>query len=384
VSRRHAERGQVLPLWVLAILTTFVLMFLTIDYGNTLRWQMRAQNAADAAAQAVMAIQTEHFNELTMTLYASNVEEYRTRALLDGMLNSLNGAGGCSGDPPTPVAKNQAQFSSYTINGSCAQVFKTLLPFYEESVARYGTDVAALNNVATLTTYTNWKNDSTSMIAHLDSSFHCNTSTTTVVVSDGGDCQFQYTLNGIAYRTGLNAVSHDAYNIVLPALGATLANNAETENPQLFDPGMVDVVVCAKVPPIVPLFGALTAKTHYVIGRAGAAAVLEENDWLQPGTIIDPARGGSNIPFQPLETYTSADAPPLAYDWYGVWFGGNNWTASSYADPKIPGQTDYGYYTNQSANEFDGYAGWWGAIPYDPRLVIPGAAAPATAAVCPP
>ncbi len=376
MSRRHTARGQVLPLWIVAILTTFSLMFLAINYGNTLRWQMRAQNAADAAAQAIMAIQTQHFNEMTAILYASNVEEFRARLLLDGMLNSLNGAGGCTG-LPTPVAKNQARFGTGT--GTCDQVFANLLPAYEESVARYGNDIQQLNNVAVLSVYANWKADSTSMMTHLDSSTHCNTITTTTVVADGGDCVFEYTLNGIAYRTGLNALSADAYNIVFPALGDTLANNAETENPQFFDPGMVDVVVCAKVPPLIPLFGALQAKTHYVIGRAGATAVLAENDWLQPGVIIDPARAGS-IQFQPYENYTSADSG-LGYDWYGVWFGGTAWYTGTSTTSGGVTYPDYG--SNATENEFDAYAGWWSSIPYDPRLVVPSAAAPTTAAVCP-
>jgi Flp pilus assembly protein TadG len=190
---RPAARGQILPVWIVAILTILILTFMALNYGNTLRWQMRAQNAADAAAQAVMAIQTQHFNELTAALYASNVEEYRIRALQDGMLNALNGAGGCTGAPPTPKAKAQALFTTGT--GTCDQVFNTLLPYYEEAVVRYGADVAELNNVATLATFSNWSADSASMLAHISSSSHCNTVSTTTVINDGGDCQFQYTLN---------------------------------------------------------------------------------------------------------------------------------------------------------------------------------------------
>ncbi len=376
MNRRHASRGQVLPLWIAAILTTLVLAFLAINYGNTLRWQMRAQNAADAAAQAVMAIQTQHFNELTAALYASNVEEFRIRLLLDGMLNALNGAGGCTG-APTAVAKNQQAFKTGT--GTCDQVFSDLLPRYEEAVVRYGNDIQQLNNIATLTTYSNWTSDSASMISHLSSTAHCNDTSTTTVVNDGGDCNFQYTLNGVGYRTGLNALEADAYNVVFPALGDTLANNAETENPALFDPGMVDVVTCAKVPPLIPLFGALHAKTHYVIGRAGATAVLVENDWLQPGQIVDPVRG-TTIKFQPYENYTSADSG-LTYDWYGVWFGGTAWFTGTSTTASGVTYPDFG--SNATENEFDAYAGWWTAIPYDPRKVVPTAAAPATAAVCP-
>ncbi len=377
MTARAAERGQVLPLWIAAILSTFTLMFLSVNYGNTLRWQMRAQNAADAAAQAVMAIQTQHFNEMSAILYASNVEEFRTRLLLDGMLNALNGAGGCTGYPLTPKATGQLRFD--TGPGSCDQVFADLLPEFEKSVTRYGNDIQLLNNVATQTTYAEWASDSASLITHLGSAAHCNTISTMTVATDGGDCQFQYTLNGIASRGGLNAVDADAFNIWLPTMGLILPDDAETENAALFDPGMVDIVVCAKVPPLIPAFGALQAKTHYVMGRAGATAVLIENDWLQPGMINDPARSGT-VAFQPVEHYTSADSA-LGYDWYGVEFGGTAWSTGKYTNTQ--NQTFPVYYSNATENELDAYAGWWSSIPYDPRLVIHDAPAPAPAADCP-
>jgi hypothetical protein len=160
-----------------------------------------------------------------------------------------------------------------------------------------------------------------------------------------------------------------------------MPNNAETENAQLFDPGMVDIITCAKVPPIFPFFGALNAKTHYAIGRAGATAVMAEEDWLQPGMIVDPARGGSVV-FQPYENYTSADST-LSYDWYGVLFGGSSWSIATFQNPTIPTQTETGYSSSASGNELDALVAWWGAIPYDPRKVIPNAVAPVTATVCP-
>jgi len=373
--RLHAERGQVLPLWIVAVLTTLAFTYLVINYGNTLRWQMRAQNAADAAAQAVMAIQTEHFNEITALLYTSNVEEVRARLLLDGMLNSLNGAGGCGGLPGSQKASGQPTFSPYSTAGSCAQVFKNLMPYYEESVQRYTNDLFQLNDVATLTNYNNWKADSLAMVAHLDSSSNCNLPTTTAVVSDGGDCSFEYKLNGIAVRSGLSTDAADAYQF------SVHASYPETENAAFFEPGMIDITTCAKVPPLIPLFRFLNAKTHYVIGRAGATGVIAEEDWFQPGALVDTARGA--IVFQPNENYTSADST-LGYDWYGVSFGGAGWSVATTPDPNHTGQLDYRYVENGSANGLDVFATWWGSMPYDPRLVIPAAAPPTVAAVCPP
>jgi hypothetical protein len=101
---KHGQRGQVLPLWIVAILTTFAFTFLSLNYGNQIRMQIRAQNAADAAAQALLAIQTERWNMMTAMLYASSVEEYRIRHILDGILLAENGAGGCD-----PMSRNSTR-----------------------------------------------------------------------------------------------------------------------------------------------------------------------------------------------------------------------------------------------------------------------------------
>jgi hypothetical protein len=205
VSRPHSSRGQILPVWIVAILTILILTFMAINYGNTLRWQMRAQNAADAAAQAVMAIQTQHFNELSAALYATNVEEFRIRCYCKTACSTRSTERAAApARPPSPKAKGQALF--LTGSGTCDQVFNTLLPYYEEAVVRYGADVAQLNNVATLTTLaigvpTVRVCSPTSAHPPIATPFRRR-----AVVSDGGDCQFQYKLNGIGYRRGLNAL----------------------------------------------------------------------------------------------------------------------------------------------------------------------------------
>ena len=369
-AARQRERGQILPLWGASTITTLVLAFVIINYGNTVRYQVRAQNAADAAAQAIMAIQTQRFNELTAALYTSNVEEYRTRLLLDGILQTLDGSGGCTG-APTPASIGQAPFA--TGSGTCDQAYQQLVtPFYR-AVNRYTTDVERVNDIATASNYANWVADSNSLLLHLSSANTCNTTTTPAsgVHDDGGDCAFRYTLNGQALRGNLNAVSADAVNVFVPTQGFTLPNNAETEVGAYFDPGMVDVVVCEKVPPIIPNFAVMQAKTHYVIGRAGATAVLTEEDWLQPGALIDPARPGGQTYFQPYENYTTAGQNATAnggYDWYGVLFGGNAWQIGSFVNPQT-GVTDYGYTSIPTINDLSAYVGWWSSIPYDPRNV---------------
>src|SRR5271166_4179819 len=183
---RH-PRGQTLPLWIVAITSTFVLMFMALNYGNTIRWQVRAQNAADAAAMALTSIQTERFNMMTEMLYATNVEEFRIRALLNATLLTAQKSGGC-------VAP-----------ATCAADYTLLTAAYVRAVSRYTYDAQALNDVSANATFVNLQNDATSLLTHLQSSTVCNqqSATVTTVNPDGGDCAFQYTAVWQA-RTGLN------------------------------------------------------------------------------------------------------------------------------------------------------------------------------------
>ncbi|MDB5026331.1 MAG: hypothetical protein JWO66_20, partial [Candidatus Eremiobacteraeota bacterium] len=62
---REAQRGQTLPFWTLAIAATLSLLFFMTNYANTVRWQIRAQNAADSAASAGIGTDANMYNEKT-------------------------------------------------------------------------------------------------------------------------------------------------------------------------------------------------------------------------------------------------------------------------------------------------------------------------------
>lgn len=364
---KHAQRGQVLPLWILAILTTFVLTFLALNYGNQIRAQIRAQNAADAAAQALLAIQTERWNMMTSMLYASSVEEYRIRHLLDGILLASVGSGGC--DSANRTFPSVAPGSGTT----CENTYQRLSAYYQKAVNRYTTDVLLVNDITARATNANWAADAQALFTHLKT--NCNNPTSTTPNLDGGDCMFQYTLNGVAYRTlstsgyGLASPLNDAYVVLVPTQGYASAvspyNTPDYENQALFAPPMVDVVVCSKVQPLIPAFGVLGAKPYYAVGRAGATAQIYENDWLQPGQLVDPARG-SNILFQPVEVYDGTPNHPDYVDWYSTDFGGNTFQIVSFVDPNTK-QTQYGYSSQLLSNEMSAFTAWWSSIPIDPR-----------------
>ena len=343
-------------MWIAGVLTTFTLMFLALNYGNAIRWQIRAQNAADSAAQGIASIQAQRWNIMTATLYGANVEEYRLRRTLDAMLLNIDQSGGCT------QAYNQYNYDDLTL-GSCNRNYIDLRDAYLRAVKRYGADVELLNNVSTLNTYTNWQGDAASLLARYAQTGVCNASDATqapggskIANPTGGDCGFKYTLNAFDRRLGLLAVEQDAQGFLLPGLGRTGTIAADLENKELFAPVEVDVVTCATVPPIIPNFGPIHFASYKAIGRAAATNVMVEEDWMQPGAVVDPQRSGSQY-FQPKETYTTPSAGSATYDWYNIDYGGN--TGTAYANYGV-------FYEPLNHQELDVRMGWWGAVPIRP------------------
>ncbi|MGH7728434.1 MAG: pilus assembly protein TadG-related protein [Vulcanimicrobiaceae bacterium] len=391
---RHHARGQVLPLWIAGSITTLIFAFLALNYGNYIRWQIRAQNAADAAAAAVLAIQAERWNELNETLYATNVEEYRIRTLLNGMLLAANNSGGC-----TRVRRSTTDFGPYAV-GSCPEVFQNLEGAYIQAVNRYTGDATLINDIAASATKSRISADATALLAHIDGPAYCNLPGASTLHPDGGDCAMQYTLEPFTYRSGsttvgnpsdLGAVVKDARTTYVQSLSSQdygggspppFAQNAENE--ALWAPLEAEVDTCAPVPPIIPNFGPIHLATQYAIGRAAATNVMVEQDWLQPGAVFDPDRAGgpTNSPFQPEETYTTDPTASTTgagsvtgggYDWYAVNFGGN----TTYAYGTVGGKRYDAYVEPFAGNEMSVLTGWW-----NPISIPPTATAPAPATVC--
>lgn len=373
-------------MWAMGTITTLVLTFLALNYANAVRYQIRAQNAADSAAQAVVAIQAERWNLMNEMLYASNIEEYRMRRVLDGMLLSINYSGGCSAttqnfssptlanseidvaynfQPPRVPYLTDNFYNHFNLPGTCNRTYIDLHDNFMRSFNRYTQDITYLNDVTALSTYGNWLNDANALLTNLKTDCNGTATTSKTLHADGGDCAFKYTMQGAARRTGLSSVAEDAQDILVPGLGhASTQYGNDTENRDLFAPVQVDIITCAIVPPIIPNFGPFHLQSSYAIGRAAATDVQIEQDWFVPGSLIDPARGGGaagGVPFQAAEPYTQSSGKDTgsagAYDWYNVDYGGNPTQA-------YPG---YGvFYAPIVTDELSARFGWWNAIPITP------------------
>jgi hypothetical protein len=330
----HGQRGQALPLAAFGIVVMLIFAYFALDFANGIRWQTRAQNAADSAAQAVLSLQTENFNQMTAALYASAVEEFRIRRLLTDIVLAEYNAGGCA---PSPAA------APGTDVPECDAVYATLRDQYFKAVTRYTQDVTVLNQITASLNYANLNADSRALVSQIAN--NC-------AGPVGGDCNFHYTVS-LGTRDDTESVQMDALGILKPSFARVTGPSGV--NPLLFAPLKVEVDVCTTVQPIIPgLFG-YQPQPYHAIGRGAATAVMMEEDWLQPGVIVNPFSNG--LPFQPPETYITGVAHSDGYDWYNLNFGGNATAADA---------TDNVYRSGLFTDEFSAQLGWWNSVPIHP------------------
>jgi hypothetical protein len=332
VNRYHYQRGQTLPVWAFGTLTVLLLLAFSLSYGNMLRWQLRAQNAADSAARGLLSIQATQWNEMESTLQASAVEEYRIRAILQAMLLTVHGNGGCM-----PVGLGPA---------SCDQIYASERAQYLNSVARYTNDVTILHRLVQ-PTFANQVSAVQNALAIYQK--NCG-------LPNGGDCAFDYTLVAAQPRADkyLEDVWADCCDFTVG--GGTVANPALTSN---FWPMEIEVVACAKVPSLFPAFFSFNAPTYDAIGRAAATTLMATQEFMYPGTIVNPQTGQ---PFQPVEhpeSFTNSNVlagGPNPDLWYQVDFGGNPATSN--------GKATFTY--NPGNTGLMTAVGWWSSIPINP------------------
>jgi hypothetical protein len=138
----ETQRGQTLPFWTLAIAATLSLLFFMTNYANTVRWQIRAQNAADSAASAGIATDANMYNERTTLLLAAAVEETRLRYLLQAVLNTINDPGGCGTACDADYTKLVAAYAAATAAHAKVISSMTKADVYAPGTLKNGADKA--------------------------------------------------------------------------------------------------------------------------------------------------------------------------------------------------------------------------------------------------
>lgn len=346
---KHAQRGQVFPIWAFGTLTVLTLLALAISYGQMISWQMRAMNAADAATKGMLTIQTTQWNETEATLHAAAVEEYRLRVTMNDLLEVIHGDGGCSS----------------STSPTCAQLYANLRQNYLDSLTRYTNDVSILGRVSN----PSW----TSQVAEIQAALaqyqqECGS-------TEGGDCAFDYTMIQATPRpdTYTEDVYADCCNFVVG--GGTSGNPKQDLTPM-----ELEVVACANVTPLVPNFWNWGATQYQVVGRAAATSIMDTQEFLWVGSIENPD-SATNAVFQPSEYPESSNDQSEGFanndEYYRLDFGGNPSETYNTGDPSTSnGSNGFTY-----SAKYPGLLtadGWWTAIPIQPFVgnLTPGSSFP--------
>jgi Putative Flp pilus-assembly TadE/G-like len=323
---RHS-RGQTLPIWAMGLAAALALAFGGVQYGEVLRWQVRAQNAADAAAVAALSVQTQTWNQQLALVYAASVEEWRIKNLLNALQAAAYADPGCTNG-----------------GSNCQATYDALKQQYYRAVQRYTTDVQLVSRTSQYT-FAQAQSDARAIVAGLQA--HCGE-------TGGGDCAFSYNVVTVAPRPTVNDVEQSAGHWVVN-------NGTQAGVKQDYLPAEIEIVTCAKVAPVVPAFLNFQPPTFTAIGRAAATSAMVTQEWIQPGTIVNPVTGN---PFQSPETLgltnVAATGPSTGsanWNWFTIAYGGNSAKAYPSADA---------YSMHVTAPEFSVATGWWNAIPVKP------------------
>lgn len=270
VSNLESQRGQTLPFWVIGVLVVLSMMFFLANYANAVAWQVRAQNAADGAASAVLSVQANVYNEYSTILYATAVDEYRIRTLNQAILNTIYGDG-CSGS-------------------ACDSDYTTLTTEYDNAVYSFTEDIHLLDQANNMS-QAGQNTDQAKALSMIEGSNWCSGS------------------NDYACSFGFK---------VLDASSTAPNGNGNNGGYVAGGDNEVDLVACKNV----SYFGAgllnlANTATYQVLGRAAAAIVPAYTESFTPSA-TNPQSGQ---PFQPTETEWAADAasqPALQINFTGL------------------------------------------------------------------
>jgi Flp pilus assembly protein TadG len=268
-----------MPFWALSVVLALGLAFFVMNYTNTVRWHIRAQNAADAAALTTIAADANMTNEQTMALYALAIDEYRLRAIVNSMINAANSVGGCE--------------SEYDDTGKdCDNAYDQEPEAYDKALGVYESALTYAESLSTATppvpvamptgaSGTPLPLPSAPANSAAPSAFSLAASNTNCWDTGTGkalfDCAFAYTAN--------------------PNLEATGFGSSE----------YVDIVTCRTITQVSPWF--FNGKTTFTAEGRSAATLRGITETLNPGTTTDPdatpGASGTSPPYQQIE-----DCPP--------------------------------------------------------------------------
>ena len=337
----ESQRGQTFAIWAFGTLSIVLLTIFSVAYGTMIQWQMRAQNAADAAAQGMLGVQTSQWNETISALHAGAIEEYRLRYIINDLLQVTRGVGGCD---PTIAS---------TANTSCDEMYVQLRQAYLDSVTRYTNDVSLLQRINAPTF-----NDDVTTIQNALAVYQKNCGSLT-----GGDCAFAYTLIGHQPRQ-----DSLVENVYADCCAFTVGGGTSANPKQDLKPMEIEIVACANLNWPVSSFLNFQLPTYTVVGRAAATSIMLTQEFMYVGSIVNPKQGAS--------VYQQSEFPESGYNGaifsdndpnYRIDYGGNPNNPYNGGNPAISnGKAGFTYVPGDEG--ILAATGWWGSMAIKPFM----------------
>lgn len=338
MNHLHGQRGQTFPIWAFGTLTVLVMLTLALSYGQMITWQIRASNAADAAARGMLAVQTSQWNQEEATLHAAAVEEYRLRNITQDLLEVIRGNGGCTtGSGAT----------------SCSTIYSTLRQAYLDSLTRYTNDVVIMGRISTPSFTTQVQQIGAALAQYQANCGQPN----------GGDCSFDYTLVGATPRN--NSFLEDVYSDCCAwTVGGGTSGNPKED----LDPMEIEVVACSTVSPWVPNFWNWSTPAFNVVGRAAATSIMDTQEFMWVGSLVNPDSLTSAV-FQPTEyPESSSDSAIFSSNddkYYRIDYGGNPNDPNNNGNPATSNGVAAFFYTASNPG-LEAADGFWSAMAIKP------------------
>jgi hypothetical protein len=269
---RHGQRGQVLPLWALGSLACLAMALFLINYANMIRWQVRAQNAADSLSSASLSTTANYYNGLSMALYAATVDELRLRYLDQAIVNNLHGIG-CN---------------AATVQ--CDADYDYLVRAYDNAQAAY------VNAVALVVVQTGGMDDTTQFQAAGQGAWEAVApgAAQTAVFLDCGDGDDPYKV-----CTSGTDTAFQYYALDVP--GEIGIDGTTGSDVGIGKPNTIDTAACVDIPIIATSFLKVPVKTFRAVGRS-ALGLIPTTQTIADVSLIGP----SGSPYQPNEEWVTA------------------------------------------------------------------------------
>jgi hypothetical protein len=274
-----------------------------INYANLIRWQVRAQNAADSVSSASLSTTANYYNSMTLAIYAANVDELRLRYLDQAIVNNIN-ALGCN---------------AATVQ--CDADYDYLVRAYNNAQAAY-VDAAAM-----VVVLAGGEDNTTQFQAASAGAWQAIVpgQVQGSAFLDCGDGDDPYKV-----CTAATDAAFTYYPLDVP--GITGLDDNVGSSVGIGQVNTIDAAACADVPLVATGFLKLPTKTFRAVGRS-ALGLVATTQTISDVSALAPVGGGSA--YQPNEDWVTSAGGTDSGSYYTVDFSSLSFTLNFYAPGAI-------------------------------------------------